>query len=66
MSEAGVPNEAELGNVVRKLDRYGFAERQGDDRFRFLSPAWRFFDLCREVWQESEDAADMAAPEEDA
>ncbi|MCB9609608.1 MAG: hypothetical protein H6716_23655 [Polyangiaceae bacterium] len=66
MSEAGVPNEAELANVVKKLDRYGFAERLSDDRFRFLSPAWRFFDVCREVWTETESSADVTAAEDDA
>lgn len=54
MSEAGVPDEGELVNLVRKLERYGFTERIGDDRFRFRTPAWRFLDLCLEVWQETE------------
>lgn len=66
MSEAGVPNEAELANVVKKLERYGFTERLGEDRFRFRSPAWRFFDLCRDVWQESEHAAGITAAEDEA
>jgi len=55
MAEANVSTEEELSNVVRKLERYGFTERLDDDRFRFRSPAWRFFDLCREVWKETEE-----------
>lgn len=64
MEEAGVPNEDELANVVKRLERYGFAQRIGEERFRFLTPAWRFFDLCREVWQESANANDASVAEE--
>ena len=57
MGEAGVPDQAELSNLVKKLERYGFTERVGDDRFRFRAPTWRFFDLCLEVWRETEPPA---------
>jgi chromosome condensin MukBEF MukE localization factor len=50
MSQSGTSNPEELDEVVRRLERYGFAERIGDDRFRFRTPAWRFLDLCRDVW----------------
>lgn len=67
MTEAGVPDAAELGNLVKKLERYGFTERVGEDRFRFRTPAWRFFDLCLDVWEESEAASsDPEASEHDA
>ncbi len=57
MTEAGVPDADELENLVKKLERYGFSERVGEDRFRFRTPAWRFFDLCREMWEETEAAS---------
>jgi hypothetical protein len=53
-----VPDAAELANVVKKLERYGFTERVSDERFRFRTPAWRFFDLCLDVWRESEAATE--------
>jgi hypothetical protein len=54
MAEAGVSSPEELADTVRKLERYGFAERIDELRFRFRTPAWRFIDLCAEVWQETE------------
>ncbi len=63
MGEAGVPDATELTNLVKKLERYGFTERVGDDRFRFRTPAWRFFDLCLEVWQETEAGTEDIAEE---
>jgi len=57
MAEANVTTDDDLWNVVRKLERYGFAERLDDQRFRFRAPAWRFFDLCLEVWREAEPPA---------
>lgn len=57
MTEAGVPDASELANVVKKLERYGFTERVGADRFCFRSPAWRFFDLALDVWRETEATA---------
>jgi hypothetical protein len=49
MTEAGVADEAALGDVVRRLERYGFARRTDNGHFRFCTPAWRFFDLCLEI-----------------
>lgn len=62
MVEAGVPSPDNLGDLIRRLDRYGFAERPDDERFRLRVPAWRFFDLCRDVREESE--ADKVISEE--
>lgn len=55
MAEAGVPDSDALADTVRKLDRYGFAERLDDFRFRFRTPAWRFLDLCADVWREAQE-----------
>lgn len=63
MAEAGATTAEDLAEVVRRLDRHGFAERTDGDRFRFRAPAWRFFDLCRDVWQESEASADVVEGE---
>lgn len=64
MAEAGV-KEADLSDVLRRLERLGFSERIDDERFRFRAPAWRFLDLCREVLEE-EEARDGPADEETA
>ncbi len=66
MAEANVPNEEELANVIRRLERYGFTKRVGEDRFCFRTPAWRFFDLCLEVWKETEEATDSSQKGEEA
>jgi hypothetical protein len=63
LAEADVHGPDDLAEVVRKLERYGFAERLDGDRCRFRAPAWRFFDLCREVWQESEEGRTAAEGE---
>lgn len=54
LAEAGVDGPEKLEEVVRSLERYGFSERTDSDRFRFRVPVWRFFELCREVWQDAE------------
>ena len=67
MGEAGVPDANELATLVKKLERYGFTERIGDDRFRFRTPAWRFFDLCLDVWRETEaQATEPTEPTQEA
>jgi hypothetical protein len=66
MTEAGVSSADELTKVVQSMDRLGFTERIGDDRFRFRAPAWRFFDLCAEVLAESERPTIAETPEEGA
>ncbi len=60
MAEAGVTNESELTDVVRKLERYGFAERIDESRFRFRTPAWRFLDLCADAWRDAQPEDDDA------
>jgi hypothetical protein len=66
MEEAGVVTGEDLADLVRNLARYGFTERVGDDRFRFRTPSWRFFDLCLEVLADSEGFPSAAADGEDA
>lgn len=66
MAEANVSSQHDLEAVVTKMARYGFIERIGDDRFRFRAPAWRFFDLCLDVWQETEEAKQGESEEVDA
>lgn len=63
MAEAGVSTEEDLAKLVQRMDRLGFSERFGDDRFRFLPPVWRFFDLCREVLADAESRAQVAEAE---
>ncbi|MGH7440573.1 MAG: condensin complex protein MksE [Polyangiaceae bacterium] len=53
MAEADVHDFNDLAEVVRRLERYGFATEAGPGRFRFRTPAWRFLDLCAEVQQEA-------------
>lgn len=58
LAEAGVKGSEDLEEVVRRLDRYGFAERVDGDRFRFRVPAWRLFELCRDASADVEDGSD--------
>jgi hypothetical protein len=54
MAEAGADNVDDLTKVLQRMDRLGFTERVGNERFRFRPPAWRFLDLCLEVLADSE------------
>jgi len=67
MVDAGVAGQDDLEKVVQNMERYGFAERFGDDRFRFRPPAWRFLDLCSQVLEELEQTDDtpVNSPPED-
>lgn len=49
MEQSGTKDATQLPEVVKHLDRLGYIERTGEDRFRFRAPAWRFLDLCRDV-----------------
>ncbi len=53
MKEAGLTGQDSLGEVLKNLERYGFAERMGADVFRFKAPVFRFVDLCHIVLQEN-------------
>lgn len=66
MVEAGVSTSEELGRVVHRLKQLGFAERLGDDRIRFRTPVWRFFDLCLDVLADAEPAPEASEGEEGA
>ena len=58
LTDAELSTDDDLAQVVRRMEQYGFAERINEgSRFRFLMPAWRFFDLCLDVLRsESEEA----------
>lgn len=66
MAEAGVSTDEELGKLVQRMDRLGFTAWLSGDRFRFRSPAWRFFDLCAEVLAEAESPPRVPDPGEGA
>lgn len=51
-----------LWAVVGHLANFGFAEKLGEEGFRFLPPAYRFLEQCRAAAA----AADAAAEEEEA
>ena len=48
MREAEVTSTEQLGAIINHLDRYGFVRRKPDDQFEFLSPAYRFLDICQD------------------
>jgi chromosome condensin MukBEF MukE localization factor len=52
LKEAGAATEDDLRGIIRQLDRFGFAQRLTDDRFRFRTPAYRFFDACTEIFKQ--------------
>lgn len=52
MAEAGVTSVDDLTNVVRAMERYGFARRTGESSFEFQTPIYRFLDLCMEMARE--------------
>jgi ADP-ribose pyrophosphatase YjhB (NUDIX family) len=49
MREAGVATAEELSNVVRTMERFGFARSVDETSFRFEAPVYRFLDLCMEL-----------------
>jgi chromosome condensin MukBEF MukE localization factor len=56
MLEAGMPTEEELRQTLRTMERFGFLKMENPDSFRFKAPAYRFLDLCMELFKESEAA----------
>lgn len=56
MLEAGIPTEEELRQTLRTMERFGFLKMESPDSFRFKTPAYRFLDLCLELFKESEAA----------
>ena len=48
--------EEELRQTLRTMERFGFLKMEGTDSFRFRTPAYRFLDLCMELFKESEAA----------
>lgn len=60
MTEVGVEVEEDLEQILRSMERLGFVERNESDRFRFKPPIWRFFDLCRDIFEESQQQGRLA------
>ena len=56
MLEAGMPTEEELRQTLRTMERFGFLKMESPDSFRFRTPAYRFLDLCMELFKEGEAA----------
>ncbi len=56
MLEAGMPTEEELRQTLRTMERFGFLRMESPDSFRFKAPAYRFLDLCMELFKDSEAA----------
>jgi hypothetical protein len=52
MAEAGATSVDDMTNVVRAMERFGFARRMGESSFEFQSPIYRFLDLCMEMARE--------------
>lgn len=46
MREADIATPEQLSNVISHLERHGFIRNKPDERFEFLTPAYRFLDLC--------------------
>lgn len=46
MREADVATPEQLANVISSLERHGFIRNLPDEKFAFLTPAYRFLDIC--------------------
>ncbi len=70
MKEAGLQGEAGIAEVLRALERFGFAERLGQEAFRFRPAVLRFADLCHQVLERADtppspvQGEDPAGPQE--
>jgi hypothetical protein len=58
MREAGITAPVEIENLIRTMERFGFAERLQDDSFVFRSPVYRFLDVCLQMSIEKTDDDD--------
>lgn len=63
MTEAGVNEPGDLLNVVRIMDRFGFARRTGESTFSFERPIYRFLDLCMAMRKKSEEVESIESEE---
>ena len=54
LAEVGIDGTEDLRKVVRRLDRYGFAEASSAGSFRLRKPAWRFVELCYDAADDEE------------
>ncbi|PIE51936.1 hypothetical protein CSA37_09165 [Candidatus Fermentibacteria bacterium] len=58
MAETGVETEEAFENLLKRMQRLGFIEFQGDEGIIFRDPSYRFLDLCAEIAAEEKDKAD--------
>ena len=56
MQEAGMVTEEDLRQTLRTMERFGFLKMENADAFRFRTPAYRFLDLCMDIFKENEAA----------
>ena len=56
MQEAGMATEEDLRQTLRTMERFGFLKMENADAFRFRTPAYRFLDLCMDIFKENEAA----------
>jgi hypothetical protein len=65
MEQSGITDKTKFPEVLKHLDRLGYIERTGEERFRFRAPAWRFLDLCRDVHAQFGDIGTNEARDDD-
>jgi len=51
LRQVDVENEGHLKQIIRNMERLGWAKFLGEDEFRFLRPFHRVFDKCLELAQ---------------
>jgi hypothetical protein len=54
LGQVNVENEGDLRQIVKNMERLGWAKFLGDEEFRFLRPFHRVFDKCLEIAQKAE------------
>jgi len=62
LRQVDVDSPAGLRQIVRNLERFGFATLSGDDEFRFLRPFHRILEKCLEIAAAPAPSASPAEP----
>lgn len=65
LRQVEVENTADLRQIVKNMERLGWAKFLGEDEFRLLRPFHRVFDKCLELSQAA-DAASFSTPRPEA
>lgn len=55
LRQVDVEDQADLRQIVKNMERLGWAKFLGDEEFRFLRPFHRIFDKCIDLAQKSQD-----------